>query len=110
LPDNLDLLLLARYSVLMDVVSDRQVLEELGRRMARTRLEQNITQDALAREAGVSVETLRRIESGRSSNTTNLVRVLRALGALDLDRLIPEPLPSPIERLKSQGKQRRRAS
>jgi hypothetical protein len=33
------------------------------------------------------------------------------LGLVDrLDQLVPEPLPSPIERLKLQGKRRRRAA
>lgn len=89
---------------------DRTVLEELGRRLARTRLERNLSQQQLAHEAGVSKATIERLEAGQPTKSNNLVRVLRAMGLLDaLDRLIPPPLPSPVERLRLQGRQRQRA-
>lgn len=91
--------------------SDDAVLGELGRRLARTRLERNVSQEQLATEAGVSKSTVERIESGRSVKLASFVRILRALGQLDvLDRLIPEPLPSPVERVRRQGRQRKRAA
>jgi transcriptional regulator with XRE-family HTH domain len=91
--------------------TDRTVLGELGTRLAHTRLERNLSQAELAAEAGISKATLERLESGRPVQTNNFVRILRALGQLDeLDRLVPEPLPSPIERLTSDGRRRRRAS
>lgn len=91
--------------------TDEAALAELGSRLARTRLERNLSQHDLAREAGVGRATVERLESGRGATLTNTIRVLRALDLLDaLDRLVPEPLPSPIERLKLQGRQRRRAS
>jgi transcriptional regulator with XRE-family HTH domain len=90
--------------------SDETVLAELGRRLARTRLERNLSQQQLAREAGVSRATIERLEAGDPIKSSNLVRVLRSLGLLDaLDRLIPEPLPSPVERLRLQGRRRQRA-
>lgn len=91
--------------------SDKTVLDELGARLARTRLEQNISQAQLAATAGVSKSTVERIETGREVKLTSFVRILRALGRLELlDRLVPEPLPSPIERLRIQGRRRRRAA
>jgi putative transcriptional regulator len=91
--------------------TDRWALGELGDRLARHRLNQNLTQDQLAREAGVSKRTIVRLESGQSSQVTNLIRVLRALGLLgNLDALVPPPLASPIEALKAKARQRRRAS
>jgi len=91
--------------------TDETVLGELGSRLARTRLERNVTQAELAREAGVAKGTVERIERGSDVNLTSLLRVLRALGLLEaLDRLVPEPLPSPIERLRLQGRRRRRAA
>jgi len=87
------------------------VLDELGARLARTRLEQNASQEQLAAAAGVSKSTVERIETGREIKLTSFVRVLRALGRLELlDRLLPEPLPSPIERIRIQGKRRQRAA
>jgi len=90
---------------------DQMVLASLGERLARQRLERNLTQDELARQAGVSKRTLIRLENGESSQMTNLIRVLRALGLLNhLDALVPMPLPSPLEQLKFKRKERRRAS
>lgn len=91
--------------------SDEIVLKELGQRLARTRLERNTTQAQLAEEAGVSKATVERLEAGEAVKSTSLIRVLRALDRLEaLDRLVPEPLPSPIERLRLQGRQRQRAA
>jgi transcriptional regulator with XRE-family HTH domain len=90
--------------------SDSAILEEIGRRLARTRLERNLSQEQLAAESGVSKATIERLEAGAPIKSTSLIRVLRSLGRLDaLDRLLPEPLPSPVERLKLQGRRRQRA-
>lgn len=91
--------------------TDDLVLAELGARLARTRLERNMDQRRLATEAGVSKRTVERLEAGEPVTMSSFIRVLRALGLLDrLDQLVPEPLPSPIERLKTSGRQRKRAS
>jgi putative transcriptional regulator len=91
--------------------TDEAVLVELGRRLARHRLDRNLTQAQLAHEAGVSRRTLERIEAGQSAQLASFIRVLRALGLIDsLDALVPKPIASPIEQLKLRGKQRRRAS
>lgn len=91
-------------------LSDAAVLSELGQRIARTRLERNISQAQLAEQAGVALPTVQRLEAGHSVAVTNLVRVLRALDLLHgLERAVPEPLPSPIEQLKLQGRRRQRA-
>lgn len=91
-------------------LTDDLVLAELGRRLARTRLERNLTQAELADEAGVGLATVQRLEGGSPAKLSSVIRVLRVLGLLEaLELLVPEPIPSPIERLKLQGKQRRRA-
>ena len=58
--------------------SDAAILKELGDRLARRRLRENLTQAKLAHEAGISKRTLIRLESGESSQLANLIRVLRA--------------------------------
>lgn len=91
--------------------TDRAVLLRLGERISEYRLSRNMTQAQLAKEAGVSKRTVLRLESGESSQLTNLVRVLRALGLVgNLDELVPEPLASPLAALKAKGRTRKRAS
>ncbi len=92
-------------------VSDEATLLELGNRIARYRLNHNLTQGALAEEAGVSQRTLHRMEHGESTHINNMIRVLRALHLLgNLETLIPEPAISPIQQVKLNGKKRKRAS
>ncbi len=94
-----------------DVQSDEAILAELGNRIAQYRLNGNLTQSALATEAGVSKRTLHRVEHGESTHLSNLIRILRALDLLDnLEALLPEPAVSPLQQVKMQGKRRQRAS
>ena len=91
--------------------SDDVVLKEIGNRIAQYRLNQDKTQAALAEEAGVSSRTMTRVERGHSVQTSSLIRILRALKLVEnLDRIIPEPVVSPVQQLIMQGKQRKRAS
>lgn len=92
-------------------ISDSATLRELGSRIAQYRLNKNLTQAAFAEEAGISQRTLIRIEHGESTQTTNLIRVLRVLNILEnFEALIPEPTISPIQQLQLHGKSRKRAS
>ena len=92
-------------------LGDSAILDELGERISLLRIESGKTQEALAAEAGISKRTLERMESGASTQTSNLIRVLRALGLLErLDLLLPPPQPRPMELLKNQGRRRMRAS
>jgi|TARA_R110002072_G_scaffold123048_19_gene258140 transcriptional regulator with XRE-family HTH domain len=92
-------------------ISDDVTLRAIGNRVARYRLNRNLTQEALANQAGVSKRTIIRVEQGRSTQTSNFIRILRALKlAGNLEALIPEPAISPIQQVKMQGKKRKRAS
>lgn len=76
------------------------------------RLERNLTQAALAEQAGVSKRTVERLESGEvATQLSGFLRVCRVLGLVErFDALIPEITPGPVALLKLQGRQRRRAS
>ena len=92
--------------------SDEAILRELGSRLAAVRLGRNLTQAALAEEAGVSKRTVERLESGEvAARLSGFVRVCRALDLLDrLDVLVPVPTASPLEQLQLAGRRRKRAS
>jgi transcriptional regulator with XRE-family HTH domain len=93
------------------LMSDQTILQELGQRLARRRVALGFTQAALAREAGIAKRTLERVEAGESTQTSTLVRILRALHMLDsLEAAIPAMGPRPMDLLKLRGKERRRAS
>ena len=93
------------------LLSDELILTELGNRLGRARLDRQLSQAKLAEQAGVSKRTLERIEAGASAQSVSLVRILRVLDRLsNLDRLIPESGPSPLDLLKRKGKIRKRAS
>ena len=93
-------------------VTDEAILEELGARLARVRLGRNLTQAALAAEAGVSKRTVERMEGGEvATHLSGVLRVCRALGLIErFDALVPEPVIGPMDQLKLRGKERRRAS
>ena len=92
-------------------LTDEAVLRELGERLAGVRLSRDLTQRQLGEQGGVARTVIQRIEAGVPVTTPNLIRVLRALDSLDaLDLLIPASSPSPVQELRLQGRQRRRAS
>lgn len=92
-------------------LTDAGVLRALGERIERYRIEADLTQAELAEQAGIGKRTLERIEAGGGAELVTLIRILRALKALDgFERLIPQLPPSPIEQLKLRGKHRRRVS
>ncbi|OHE80299.1 MAG: transcriptional regulator [Verrucomicrobia bacterium RIFCSPLOWO2_12_FULL_64_8] len=92
--------------------TDEAILRELGARLARVRLDRNLTQARLAQQAGVSKRTVERLESGgAATQLSGFIRVCRALDVIErYDLLVPEPVPSPVEQLKLHGRRRRRAS
>jgi transcriptional regulator with XRE-family HTH domain len=93
------------------LLTDDAVLAELGARIAGRRVELQLTQAAVAEQAGIAKRTLERMEAGQTSQLTTLIRVLRVLDAASgLDSLIPESGPRPMDLLKRKGKVRQRAS
>jgi transcriptional regulator with XRE-family HTH domain len=91
--------------------TNEAILEELGRRLARTRLNRNLPQAELAENAGVSLRTVQNAEAGQSCSLETFIRLLRALGELEgLAAWLPDRGPSPIDLADRQGKERRRAS
>ena len=95
-----------------DQLTDDLLLAELGERIARLRLEKNLTQSELARQSGVGLRTVQRLEGGAvATQLSGFLRVCRTLGLIErFDLLVPEVLSSPMAQLKLAGKKRQRAS
>ncbi len=71
---------------------------EFGAHIRRARLFQDITQQELSAVANISPVTLAKLETGKGSTVTTLIKVLRALGREDwLDTLEPVPAVSPMQ-------------
>lgn len=93
------------------LLSDDAILTELGRRLARRRIDMQLTQADLAHEARISKRTVERIEAGASAQMASMIRIFRVLDlAPVLDQLIPPAGPRPMDLIKIKGKQRQRAS
>jgi transcriptional regulator with XRE-family HTH domain len=93
-------------------MTDEQILENIGERLAQLRLEKNLTQRELAYQAGVGIRTVQRMETGSVSiQFSGFLRICRVLDLIEkFELLIPEPIESPITKLKQRGKKRQRAS
>jgi transcriptional regulator with XRE-family HTH domain len=93
-------------------LSDDLLLSQLGARLARLRLDKNLTQQQLAMQAGLGLRTVQRLELGAAATQlSGFLRVCRVLGLVEgLNTFIPEPPPSPLAQLKLLGRQRKRAA
>lgn len=92
-------------------MSDAAILAELGTRLARRRIDMQLTQADLAREAGIAKRTVERIEAGASAQMASMIRIFRVLDMIpEMDQFIPRAGPRPMELIKNKGKQRQRAS
>lgn len=93
------------------LLTDDAVLAEIGERIAARRVDMQLTQAAVAEQAGIAKRTLERMEAGYSSQLASLIRVLRVLEALPgLNSLVPETGQRPMDLLQRKGKIRQRAT
>ena len=82
----------------------------MGSRLARLRLARNVTQEAVARDAGISLRTVRRLEAGSPCGLDSFLRVALALGVGDaIVAALPASDIRPIERVAARGAERTRA-
>ena len=89
---------------------EAEILRELAERLARIRKAQGYSQTELAKEAGIGVATLRRLESGRDSQLETWLKILKALDMVPaIDTLLPENFNSPMVEVLA-GKRRKRTN
>ena len=89
--------------------SNMAILKEIGLRIKEYRLRQSLQQQEVAYEAGVSLDTVSRLEQGKNVSFNKLLCILRVLDKLEnLEEFIPEPPLSPVLLMKWKGKQKKR--
>lgn len=89
---------------------DGEALRQLGDRIRQDRLRRNLTQEHIARQAGISLPTYRKVESGDGSVEMGIVaRVLGVIGHVGkLGEIVPAP-PPPLDVKAMQAPERLRA-
>ncbi|MEI7945178.1 MAG: helix-turn-helix transcriptional regulator [bacterium] len=84
---------------------------EFGQHLRALRLRQNIDQRQLAERADVALNVVKKLEGGKGSTLTSLIKVLRVLGREDwLSSLAPKISISPLQMAKDKKPLRQRAS
>jgi transcriptional regulator with XRE-family HTH domain len=85
-----------------------EIEAEIGKQLRDLRLRQNIDQRRLAERAGVALNAVKNLESGKGATLTSLVKVLRALGRAEwFGSLAPEVSISPLQMLRNKPVRRR---
>jgi transcriptional regulator with XRE-family HTH domain len=98
------------YKIDFSVATSDQIEAALCKRLESIRLSRNITQIQLAKEAGVSLRTIGRLEKGQGVSVDTFIRILTALGIQqNLEALLPDPTVRPVERVGIGGGERKRA-
>jgi len=91
-------------------LSPAQQALQLGERLKQARLNQNITQEQIAEQIGVSRRTVINAEKGEATLLT-FISILQVLKLThQLDAFLPQQSVSPVQLAKLQGQQRQRAS
>lgn len=98
------------YLLPSDNLSAKVIVEQLGERLKQARLNQNITQEAIADRIGVSRRTIINAEKGQATLET-FVAIMQVLDLTNqLNLFLPAQAISPIQLAKLQGSKRQRAS
>ena len=94
-----------------NTMSDNALALHIGAFIKHHRMESNKTQDALARDAGISRSTLSLLERGETVTLATLIQVLRVLDQLNvMEAFTVKQTISPLALAKIEKKKRKRAS
>jgi transcriptional regulator with XRE-family HTH domain len=81
----------------------RELEVELGRQLRALRIRKNIGQRQLSEQAGMALNAVKNLESGKGATLTSFIKLLRALERADwLETLAPSVSISPLQMLKSR--------
>lgn len=96
----------------MTIGTKKEILQRIGKALKEHRLRQNIPQNVLAERGGVSLTSVKRLESGLGATLGTFVEVCRVLKLDDwIANLEPRETVSPLayaEALKKGNAQKRR--
>ena len=99
-----------KYNINWSELNDSAVLEQIGRFVQQSRLQQNKSQQQVADAAGVNRSTLSQIENGKGGTLISLIQILRVLNQLSFVRVFQvEEKVSPMYLAKMELKKRKRA-
>lgn len=93
--------------------TDARLIELIGAKIRRLRLNRDQSQTSLAAISGVNVSVLQRLENGFGCTLISLIKILRGLQQLEiLDDFFKEDPVSPrmLAKLANADKQRKRAT
>lgn len=91
-----------------EIFSPEELAQAIGENIRALRLQKNLTQNALAAQAGVSMTALRHLESGQGANLGTFICVVRALGKQEwLGALAPQVSINPLHMTPSLTERRR---
>jgi transcriptional regulator with XRE-family HTH domain len=90
----------------METSDEREA--ELGRQIRALRLRQNLGQQQLADRAGIALNAIKNLESGKGATLRSLIQALRVLNRVDwLSALAPAVSISPVQMLKAKAPRQR---
>ena len=81
---------------------------ELGKQIRALRIRQNLDQRQLAQRAGIALNAVKNLESGKGATLHSLIEALRVLKRTDwLGALAPAVSISPVQMLKAKAPRQR---
>ena len=89
--------------------SPDELQQLLGQRLNALRLLRKMDQTTTAEKAGLSIRTIQYLEEGHGATINTLLKVLKALDALDgMELLAPKPVGKPVPLPRGPGARQRR--
>ena len=93
---------------MQDFKTPEELEEKLGQQIRNLRILRDLAQSELAERAGVALNAVKRLESGQTSTTKSLVKVLRVLNRTEwLDTLAPQVTVNPLQTVTTKAPRRR---
>jgi transcriptional regulator with XRE-family HTH domain len=97
-------------TTITDVLTDTEILAEVGDRLRSYRLQQNVTVATVAKRAGLNPNTVVNAEAGKNPRMMTVLRLLRVYGRIEsVNAFLPAPPVSPLQLASRRGRPRQRA-